>query len=140
MRHNQATDKTRAYAPTGLPDIIELTIFCLKLNIESFTEIRPQVVTGACLKRQPILHHCLDRIGFQGARKLLSLSFYSFNYGHSHYVFRDLGVEIENTKRLFNRFVVRRMRSVSFLPKELRCAKEHPRAKLPSKHICPLID
>src|SRR5215475_394993 len=140
MRHNQAADKTSAYSPTGLPDIIELAIFRLKLNIERFTEILPKVVAGARLKRQPILHHCFDRVGFQGARKLLSPSFHSFNYRHSHYVFRDLGVEIENTERLFNRFVMRRMSGMSFLPKELRCAKEHPRAKLPAKHIRPLID
>ena len=40
-----------------LPHVIELPLFVLELHVESFAEILAEIVAGAGLQPQPVLHH-----------------------------------------------------------------------------------
>ena len=62
VAHDEAADQAGADAPTGLPDVIETPFLVLELHVERLSEILAEVVAGAGLERQPILHHGLDRV------------------------------------------------------------------------------
>ena len=50
-----------------------------------------------------------------------------------------IGVHIENPQNLFERFFVRCVGGVAFLPEELGGAQEHAGAQLPAQDVSPLI-
>ena len=60
VAHDQAADQARADAPTGLPDVIELAFLGLELHVEGVAEILAEIVAGAGLQREAVLHHGFD--------------------------------------------------------------------------------
>ena len=62
--------KPRADAPTGLPDVIELAFFGLEFDVEGAAEILAEVVAGAGLQREAVLHHGFDGVGAHARRRI----------------------------------------------------------------------
>src|SRR5436305_6754198 len=96
MAHDQATDEARAHAPTGLPDVIELTRLALEADVEGASEVLTQVVAGSGLQSEAVLHHGLDGIAVQRAGELLALRLQALDHWHRHHLFGDLGVDVEH--------------------------------------------
>jgi hypothetical protein len=71
VAHDQPTDQARAQAPTGLPDIVELAFLVLELDVERFAEVLSEVMAGAGLQREAVLHHGFDAIALQRPGELL---------------------------------------------------------------------
>ncbi len=140
MAHDEAADQARADAPTGLPDIIELALFGLEFDVESAAEILAEIVAGARLQRQSILHHGFDGEGPQRAREFLGAGFLALDYRHGHDVFGHVGVNIQHAQHFFLRLLVRGVRGVALLPEELGGAKEHAGAQLPADDVGPLVE
>ena len=104
MAHDEAADQARADAPTGLPDVIELAFLGLELHVEGFAEILAEVVAGAGLQRQAVLHHGFDAIAPQRAGELLGVRLHAFDHRHGHDVFGDVGVDVQHAQHFFERF------------------------------------
>ena len=140
VRHDEAADQARADAPTGLPDVFELAFLALELHVEGLAEVLAEVVAGARLQREAVLHHGLDGVAAQRAGELFGARFHALDHRHRHDVLGDLGVDIEDAQHFFDGFLVRGVRGVAFLPEELGGAEEHARAQLPADHVGPLVD
>ncbi len=111
----------------------------LELDVEGFAEVLAEVVTGAGLQRQAVLHHGLDGIAPQRAGELLGLRLHALDHRHGHDVLGHLGVNIEDAQHFFHGFFVRGVRGVAFLPEKFGGAQEHARAQLPAHHVGPLV-
>ncbi len=140
MGHDQAADEARAHAPTGLPDVFELPFLVLELHVEGLAEVLAQVVAGAGLQRQAVLHHGLDGVAAQRAGELFGSRLHALDHRHGHDVFGHLGVDIEHAQHFFQRFLVGGVGGVAFLPEEFGGAQEQARAQLPAHHVGPLVD
>jgi len=140
VRHDEAADETGGDAPGGLPDVVELAFLALELDVERLSEVLAEVVAGAGLEGEAILHHGFYGVRSQGAGELFGAGFDTLDDGHGHNVFGHFGVDIEHADDLFQRFFMRGVGGVAFLPEELRGAEEHAGAQFPADDVGPLVE
>ena len=59
---------------------------------------------------------------------------------HGRDVLGDVAVDVEHPRDFFGRFLLGRVRGVTFLPQEFQRAQERPRALFPAHDVGPLVD
>ena len=119
--------------------MLQLPFLVLERHVERLAEVLPQIVTGARLQRQPVLHHAFDRVAAQRPGKLLRPRLHALDHRHRHDVFRHFGVDIQDPQHFLHGLGVVRMRRMPFLPEELRSSQEHARAQFPAHDVGPLV-
>ena len=140
VRHDQRTNQTRAHAPTGCPRKFLLTIGIKKLNLTCLGKVLSQEVACSSLQCLAILHHGFNAIGLYCAWESLAFSLAALNHRHGHPILCKVRVHAQHLHGFVHGFCFRGVRSVAFLPEELRGAQEQARAHLPTNNIRPLVD
>ena len=95
---------------------------------------------GARLKSLTVLHHRFDREGGVRTREAFRFGLFSRQYGHSHKVFREIGIHIKHLTGLRYRLLRTRVNGVPLLPEKFGSSQKKPRAHLPANDVGPLIN
>ena len=139
VRHDERTHQARGHAPRGSPYVLVLVLFREELHIKRFGEVLSEEVARAGLQRLAVLHHRLDAVGVECARKTLVGRLHALHHRYRHDIFGEVGIYIEHLPCEVLRFLLGRMSGMPLLPKELGGTQEQARAHLPAHHIAPLI-
>ncbi len=96
-------------------------------------------MAGAGLQRLAVLHHCLDRPGFDRAGETFVLGLLARDHREREIFLGAGAIHFERAVGFRERILPALVRGVAFLPEEFAGAQEHPRAHLPAHHIGPLV-
>src|SRR5690625_4532140 len=140
MGHNKTPDQPGGHTPARCPYIFVFSIRILKLHVKRLRKILAEEMRGARLEGFSILHQSLYTVSFHGSCKSFRGSLNSCNYRHCHKLLRKSFVHIQHFKSLFDRFLLRGMGRMPFLPEKLHGTQKEPGPHRPTNHICPLVN
>src|SRR5690606_40188796 len=84
VRQDQRADEAGADTPRSTPDVIQLSVFARKLNIEGLCKILTEKMRRAGLQCPTILHDRLDAVRIDSAGELLPFAFPALVHRPSH--------------------------------------------------------
>ncbi len=140
MGHDQAADQSGRNAPAGGPGVNALAVLVEEHDVLRLGEVLAEEVAGPGLEGFSVLHHGFDGVGIDGAGEAFAGGFFTLDDRHRHDVLGKVGVDLEHPACFFDRFFLRGVGGVTFLPEELGGPQEQACAHLPTDHVRPLID
>ncbi len=139
VHHDQRADHTRGGAPRGLVRIVELVVLAGKGDAKALGKAVSEIVRGAALQSNAVVHHRLDGIGSLRAGELLLFGLLTGHGRDRHGFGIKIGVDLEHTQGLFLCFLGGGVHGVTLLPEKFRGAQERTRGLFPSHHAAPLV-
>ncbi len=98
-------------------------------------------MASARLERFAVLHHRLNRVSAQRARKPLALSLQPAIHRNSHHVLDHVGINVVQDHQCFALgLTLGGVRGMPFLPQKFGGAQERTCPHLPAHHIRPLVN
>src|SRR5690606_34278493 len=135
VRQDQRADEAGADTPRSTPDVIQLSVFARKLNIEGLCKILTEKMRRAGLQCPTILHDRLDAVRSDSAGEFLPFAFPTLVHGHSHKLFGKGGVYVEHLKRFPNSLFCGGVRRMTLLPQKFRGTQEQARTHFPAYNV-----
>ena len=116
--HDDSAYHTGRNAPGGLVRIANLVLTVGVGYIKRSCKAVAEIVRGATLKSNAVVHHRLNGVGLHSARKLLLLGLSSRNCGDSQSLAVEVLVALEHTKSLLSCILLGLVHGVSLLPQK----------------------
>ncbi len=139
VRHDERADEPGTDAPARGPRVFLAAFAREILDARGLREILPEEVGRAGLHRLAVLHHRLDAVGLNCARKTLAGALAAADHRHGEMLAREGLVDVEHFACFLLRLRFGLVRGVAFLPEKLGRAQENAGAHFPPHHVGPLV-
>ena len=137
--HDDGTDHTGGNTPGGLVGMLQGVISVGEGDAEGLGKAGAEIMGGAALQGNAVVHHGLDGVGLLGARKLLLFGLAAGDGGNGEGLAVEVLVDLEHLQGLLAGLFLGGMHGVTFLPKELGGAQEGTGGLLPADNVAPLV-
>ena len=137
--HDKTADYARRHTPRGLIGVLLLIVLIRKGNVKLLGKALTEEVAGAGLERLLIVHHALDGVGVDRARKLLLVGLVAADNGHCQIVLAEVCVNLKLLQGLLARLLLGRVQGMTLLPEKFSAAQEGAGGLLPAEHGAPLV-
>ena len=137
--HDDSTDHTCGNTPGRLMRIAYLILTVCVRYIKRSCKAVTEIVRSTALKRNAVMHHRLDGVGFHSACELFLLGLLTRNCGDRESFTVKVLIALEHIEGFLSCLCLALVHGVSLLPQELRGTQERTGCLFPSYNVTPLI-
>ena len=131
--HDDRADHTGRHPPGSLVAVFRFIVLTYILDLKRTCEPVSEVMAGSALQGFAVMHQRFDRIGCDGACKLLFIRLFAADDRDREEFFRKIRIHIQHLDRSLFGFLSSCMNGVSFLPQEFSGAQERSCRFLPAQ-------